>query len=133
MIVYRIEDSKGRGPYRRNDVKHVLPGWDACDFNYRHPCPMDDHGLREWWLDLGHGMQRESYVCGFRDIKQLVDWFHKQEWMDRLQEAGYSLTTYEVDAQTVQFGDSQLMFVQGDARLVEKLPLPRCEEICELA
>lgn len=82
MIIYRIQDREGRGPFR--------PG-----FSERWIEDRPDHGnLLPWNLEFGVLMVAdwEIVACGCRTKEQLRRWFARVEY-DRLLKLGYAAVT----------------------------------------
>lgn len=82
MIIYRIQDKEGRGPFR--------PGFSESWIEDR-----DDHdNLLPWNLEFGVLMVAdwEIVACGCRSKKQLRRWFSRVEYY-RLLSLGYASVT----------------------------------------
>jgi hypothetical protein len=111
MLVYRIEDSDGYGPFRHPDGRaRCLSG---VIFNNRHhPVPVDD-GI--------NGMHRLD-VCGFISIDAAIDWFGK--YVDKLEEEGVYLSVYKIKKKFVKFGKRQVCFLLHRAILVGHVNRP---------
>ena len=82
MVIYRIQDSEGVGPYR----SEYLNQWCYCGHNSsKHPTPQQE-GLRfsnEWY-------------CGFESMKQLRSWFSNGE-LRKLHRMGLKINRIEVE------------------------------------
>ena len=97
--IYRIEDIKGRGPYRG-----VCDIQSAFDDEPRHPVPRNDSKLCETASHLfrkdpygpyGAIFDAPNFVFGYSSIKQLRAWFYKDEPLRILHKNGYSLLHLE--------------------------------------
>lgn len=114
MIVWRIEDAQGRGPFNGAISNITYKYQDATGINvFRPPPPQRDR-------DLGDHFQRNHY-CGFKDQQQFHDWFGPNpEHHKILGEAGLGLTIYEVNDSDVKIGDHQVIFVKANATKVDR-------------
>lgn len=112
MIVYRVEDEHGNGPYvarvrgyngprtraaeRLGRLLRDQHGWGDHD----HPSPAED--------GIAVPEHRDTYVCGFASLDQATQWF--AGWGERLYTGGYDLMAYDVPDEHVRVGDRQVMF-----------------------
>ena len=106
MLVYRIENKRGQGPYCSN---HKYQDW-LCDRHSdieKHPSPVED-GIYEW---------TKSHKCGFSSLKKLKAWFNTEE-LKALYAAKFDIVRYEVDKKDVLVGQKQVMFNRRKARRV---------------
>jgi len=97
MIVYRIENKKGRGPY---DGARDWSLWQTRDHvEPTHPGPKDD------------GIDFESGVdyCGFSSFKKLRDWFESEELV-RLRRLGFRVRRISVPRSKIKVGKKQVVF-----------------------
>lgn len=110
MIVYRVEDEAGGGPYRGGKWEDLL-GVLASNPTYSHPTPADDgisiYGTRGWH-------------CAFASIEQAKAWFDDTE-REAMADRGFQLSVY--DAPKVKAGAHQVMFDPEPARFVEQRDL----------
>ncbi len=89
MIVYRIQDQDGRGPWK--------PG-----FSHFWVEDRDDHdALKPYWQQLGHVQLQGTHDgmhlgCGCKTIEQLRRWFNPTEYA-RLLRYGYQAVRIEAD------------------------------------
>lgn len=89
MIVLRVQDAEGRGPYR--------PG-----FSHRWSDP-EGPIVPLWWEEIGEDMMTAHarmagpfhYGCGFLNQEQFAAWFSEKE-QRRLDRLGFSLVTIPV-------------------------------------
>lgn len=111
MLVYRIQDAFGDGPYN-NDGQ--VPGLgDAHTDGGIHP-PPDMDGIEYSW-------DWDEYVCGFGSMPAMLWWF--DGWLDKLHYHYHALTIWEVDEEYVREGRKQVMFNRDMADLIETVPL----------
>lgn len=104
MLVYRVEDSEGRGPYRkRAGYVHEWSKDENGHNDYNHPSPYQD-GLPGMW-------DMESYICGFKSKAQLKAWFSEEE-LSNLEALGFSIKTFEVPKSDVKVGGKQVIFLR---------------------
>lgn len=117
VIVFRVEDEYGRGPYfgegRRYDgafysrcMELVHLGIDNTD---RHPYPEND----------GLPYPQEWEKCGFESVSQLLDWFSGFE--DVLHKDGYFPVRIDVPDNMVVVGWHQLLFTDTTTCIREVL------------
>jgi hypothetical protein len=118
MIVYRIEDAAGRGPYRRQSKnKDGVVWWQEKDHNAS--CPRTPTLSHEAWfsdkemtvqVDARHvraSLPNSTFFFGFVSMQSLLNWFDPVElWL--LKESGYSIKEY--DCEVVFFGSKQCIF-----------------------
>jgi hypothetical protein len=104
MLVYRVEDDEGGGPYRGDN--HV-DGMGSKHTDSDHPAPCDD----------GLPFLPPDYMnCGFASLSQFKAWFDQDDRWD-LKVNGFRLRIFKADV--VDHGEKQVMFHRGRARLVE--------------
>lgn len=113
MIVYRVENSEGLGPYRGH-------GWHPTRHmdKVTHPNPNWDEGMVEEWHRRVGNHYDSQYVFGFESMDQLNAWFNDQEMSD-LMVFGYSIVAFEVADSDVIIGRKQLAFVRATAKILE--------------
>jgi hypothetical protein len=115
MLVYRIENAAGEGPYRGNgDCKRWLLSGAASS---SRPPPFEDKRLREIRNYCGdrkisqlHALlAKDATACGFSSMKQLRIWFNFSD-VRRLAREGFHIYCYEVPKQNVMQGSNQVLF-----------------------
>ena len=109
MLIYRIENKRGQGPYCSKHKDQALRNW-LCSRHFdaeKHPAP-DDDGIDDW---------TRSHKCGFSSLKKLKAWFNTEE-LNVLYEAKFDIVKYEVDKKDVLVGKKQVMFNRRKARRV---------------
>ena len=105
MIIYRIENERGFGPYR------CYTNW-KCDENdhndLNHPGAWEDNIIDKIY-DIKE--ERHDFYCGFEKLYMLHNWFLYQE-LKNLKDIGYNIVEIEIDKKWVIFGKSkrQIMF-----------------------
>ena len=111
MLVYRMENRNGRGPYRSLSEparwlrdEHGISLYD----DDLHPVPPDDGVPFPPW----------EGSFGFASREALDRWFPK-EARQLLREKGQHVTVYEVPENMVEQGRNQLVFHRDSARKVK--------------
>src|SRR5947209_7013840 len=105
MIVLRVENDKGIGPYA---VGASNP-YDSLDD--RHPVPGSE-GLDPWMFSV-------NTRFGFSSKQELRAWFGWED-VPSLVAAGCVLAVYEVQNNRIRIGRSQLVFDCSCARLLRR-------------
>jgi len=96
-IVYRIENSVGKGPYRGDSTE-----WETHDHanNYRKtPMPCSD----------GIEVIPAGWLFGCASLRGLFLWFNKKERLT-LRELGFYVSVYTVTSEQVTTGGKQCLF-----------------------
>lgn len=97
MIVWRVQDKDGKGPYM--SIDSIL--WRRRSHDTRkHPAPHEDN--------ISLSEVREAWKCGFKTKKQALEWFAKTELV-RLERLGFTLQ--KVEAKRVWRGNRQVVFI----------------------
>jgi hypothetical protein len=97
MIVYRVENKNGVGPY---DGTGIWSLWQTRDHvEPSHPGPKDDG------IDFKSG----EYICGFASYRKLRDWFEAEELV-ALRKLGFRVRRIRVPRSKVKFGKKQVVF-----------------------
>lgn len=112
MIVYRIQNELGQGPYSVSWGEYVCEGT-------RHPSPYEDSGMMDAWRYANFGLGASNYHFGFTCESQLRTWFYRDEWLHMMKERGLKLTIWEVAVTDTIVGHTQLAFIRLYATLVE--------------
>jgi len=123
MLVLRIENEHGRGPYMTDEDECPDPPlYDTA--SWARPLPAVE-GLDEWegrYIERPDGSR--AWVChtrhGFVDMEQLHRWFDAPR-LRLCADAGYFLAQYE--AENVRVGKAQVLFHAQHAELVSRRPL----------
>lgn len=124
----RIEHQRGHGPYvggrgmneAYGECGYAVP--EAWRLDSRHPSPLIDPGICEWWRDLNPQIASE-YLFGFADEAQMREWVHYPEVMATLASYGYVLAEYECAERYVRKGAKQVVFNTHRAKRVGTRPL----------
>lgn len=119
MLVYRIENGLGEGPYCSNSkislkLSNYHIGLD------RAPSPESD-GIKGFNPFNGPVIDTD-YIFGFESIESLKSWFIKPERYGLAGE-GYVCTLYEVDEKNVIFGKKQLVYNKTCASVIKYIDL----------
>lgn len=116
MIIYRVEDNYGQGPYGDNDIP--LRTLDKVRCTSR--CPGASREGEPFWLlekcaMAGTKVEHSSaYRFGFSSISQLSTWF-TPEVLEEIFELGFRISRYNVDPDKVYQSKTQLCFYSSTA------------------
>lgn len=96
MLVYRIEDQEGQGPFRGYDSNISHASW------FRAPILPGDWNLKEvsksGWDEKRYSYTRYRYVFGMDSLQNLLDVFHLPEWYNPdIDGSTIGVSLYEVD------------------------------------
>lgn len=116
MLVYRVENILGRGPYSTPDKakKSELTKMLALAHNNSPEHPVS------WW-DIPQFFEKidgREYRHGFSSIEQLEVWFKGFE--KELKENGFFVSTYEVPSTDVYFGNRQIVFIWENSERIQE-------------
>jgi len=109
MLVYRVEDSDGRGPY--NSYMAHVPGLLMAhnqEGPKTRPNTYADPKLR-------HIMQDHEF-CGFTSLTDMGQWF--EGFGEALEDNDFTITEYEIDPSLVLHGSGQVVFEKYQAKKV---------------
>lgn len=110
MLVYRVENASGEGPY--NGAFCRKEGMSYRHSDNRHPGPYH-------YKSLLSGISKSEY-CGFNSIDNARKWF--AGFIRSLDAEGFHLSVYESSSARVgRFG--QTLFVKSEARFVRRMTL----------
>lgn len=103
MLIYRVENSKGKGPFSAF-------GWRANDrhIGIKYPEPSEEK----------LAISQHDYL-GCATLRLIRHWFVKKERI-ALSKQGFSLTIYKCHKKRVKIGKYQLVFPKGKAILIER-------------
>lgn len=115
MLVFRIENEEGEGPYLHKDLSHTpleIHNYDDID----HPTLSQDDELRRLNLQISFD-DKLKYRFGFTGAKQLIKWFDHpcRKW---LAENGYKISVYKISGAHVRSSRFQAIFNKAEASLV---------------
>lgn len=128
MIVYRLETREGMGPYNSPSCEGMsaldheqvgMTGWDPLS---RRAEIETDHVPYEEPLELS--LLLGPLLFGFSDVPQLCHWWRADELVEVQKLCSLPLFVATWDAKRTWAGGHQVVFLQKEARLVERLPLP---------
>jgi hypothetical protein len=105
MIVWRVEDATGRGPY--NSRYFTAAGLDKHQ-GMEYPTPGEESIL---YMPGGR--------CGFVSRAKLAEWF-KVDCRRKLHEFGFGISVFEVSEEDVYEGRKQVIFDITQAKLISK-------------
>ena len=122
MLVYRIEDSKGRGAFNNlvfhaRDIVQDAGFWNEPN-PVRHPSPNECPVLRPVFKGWG-----DQYF-GFDTIQKLVSWFDSERIRVAMHELGGRVVVYECPDEHCVIAPEQMIFIKSKARVVEYIPIP---------
>ena len=119
MLIYRVEDESGVGPYRMTAMRTAqqkalasLLG-SAHNLSETHPLPSKD-GMEQVWF-------QRHILYGFTSIEAAREWFAGFE--TDLAETGYSLNVMNVPDALVVQGVKQCGFFGGVEKRLESVTL----------
>lgn len=110
MIIYRVEDYEGGGPY---NGANSLPYFSVLDSEHQ-PSPVSD------FPDIP-GITHES-VFGFAKLEQVAFWFQRS--LNDLANAGFHVSKYEVTDGKARCSPNQCFFPRSHAKKIGQLPIP---------
>lgn len=116
MLVYRVENRYGEGPYVNDNSYNC-----RCYDNVDHPEPYNDGIPIHNGISSKRKYNSNDYKFAFEDTDQLIKWFNDE--INKLIEYGFSCTVYKVHGKRVIKGMKQLAFVYGSAEKVEEIEL----------
>jgi hypothetical protein len=112
MLIYRIENDNGLGPYQHHEGQFSDAYPMMCDHSdNRHPSP--------WHSSSGLSSIYEFEYCGFDSIVSLAEWF--ADYLDELDSEGFWVSVYESDARVGHYG--QALFQRECATKVDRQPI----------
>lgn len=131
MLVYRVEDPKGMGPYSQEDADERST-ITAVRFRVmhnnseNHPALMDDEILikkvinsKERFGKVAYPYVTSTALFGFISLSSFNAWFG--EHRDMLREGGFKISVFEVPADDVIYSEKQAMFISERATLVKSI------------
>lgn len=126
MIVYRVEDELGGGPYNGDRApdpwtrswSRIVNGHEVSD-PVHQPSPNSD--IPEW-RDSEYGGRAAKYRFGFASVEQVYKWF-LEDARAFLKASGYGIAQYEVPDEFVLVGENQVAFSTKKAKLLQRLPI----------
>ena len=111
MLIYRIENSKGIGPYHSKIIYSIesrdMFCWERC------PGPIEDTIYEA----------NEEFYYGFKSMWQLRRWFNKQvrkEIVKHSYTTDFYYSIYKVDPSHVKIGKKQVAFIKNKAKLINR-------------
>ena len=125
MIVYRIENDRGLGPYEEAYLMQFHHEFfrDEDDENrwfLSHPSPWKDpRSLQRVFKDNNY-YNFSKYHCGFSTIKQMKAWFDKDNYFHWLHEHGFKLVVYRGPA---RYGEYQAIVKKSEAVKIREVSL----------
>ena len=111
MIIYRIEDKNGEGPYH-GDIDSSLWRKEKHCYETGRPIPSKD-GVNGF--DFYKTFNADKHLFGFSSMKQLKEWFCDEE-IEKLYEFGYNIYEFEIDSIDLEL-DHQIVFDKNKCKL----------------
>lgn len=115
MLVYRIENAGGIGPFSTDDdADAAFIAFELCSHGFsteQHPLPSLPDGV----VDL------RPYHFGFNSIEQMMSWFDTNASRRSLEKSGFELSVYETD--DYYEINKQVIFIRNKATKIETLTL----------
>lgn len=111
MLIYRLEDKNGTGPYRgklrsNKIIEEMYLDHSGTVDRYRPPPPSDGIRIESGFL---------HFFYGFKTEKQLKWWFYG--YLTKLKKLGFQIVEIQVPKKHVFFGKHQVAF---DSRFAKK-------------
>lgn len=122
MIVYRIENEIGSGPY----VSCPFFSWKVTNHSdEKHPGAINDnfhlyfHDCKEEYWNNRESSPLKNYIFGFDSLEKLNQWFCEKE-IENLKKLNYNIQKYEIDYEFVLEGESkkQVIFLKERAKRI---------------
>jgi hypothetical protein len=112
--VYRLENAEGRGPYTATVDNEICEkyGWKWATrphSEHQHPTPVEDLGLRSFWLKSLPHKRIKYFRFGFESVDQYLEWFDCPIERDNLFKKGFELK--KIEAKEVYYGHKQVLFI----------------------
>lgn len=111
MLIYRVEDKNGTGPYASNNAEWVESierhemVYEAHNYlSPNHPGPLSE----SWFSIPQYTMPEREYIYGFDSESALKFWFNG--FLEPMFEHGFFIKTYDVPPQDVIVGRRQVAF-----------------------
>ena len=127
MLVYRIEDGEGRGPFTTGKSIAYTVGHKCHDGHSAGdpPNPSNDyHGG-----DLAERFCAGVHYCGFKSKAQLRRWFRSQAGRRALKKEGFHVSVFDIPKKEVLKGHWQIAFRRPAFDVVGKLDLETLKQV----
>ena len=117
MYVYRVEDTKGIGPY-----VYGLADTHFSHHNnsFTHPTPMKEKRVRT--PEIFKRIHPKNHRYAFRSLQAYHNWFNEAD-RQVLQQYNYRLVKYKVPIDYVNIMSKQVQFYYKKAVRLETLPI----------
>ena len=120
--IWRVENARGGGPYRRAEFGGLLKELSSMGFNMhadqRRPGPDEDTGIADFFNSLSE-KEKRRWVYGFKSLRQYRQWFNTKKARDLLHNNGFFLTRYEVETGNTRQGEKQTAFIRRKGAVTE--------------
>jgi len=106
MVVYRVENKKGHGPFQMlaEDDYKLFSDLNAANRNKK--IIHEEIGLTFFMKDFKK--RHRFYRCGCASLDDLLDWFG--DFLSELEKYGFEIYCYEVKEKSVYEGTQQVYF-----------------------
>jgi len=112
MIIYRVENNQGIGPFNNYLVNNENFTEEQIDYLNGLPLPSSDNGIKEISFDIRYDFK----YCGTHTTDLLITWFY--EVADILFKHEYEVVAYELPDEDVIIGEYQCIFKKERARKI---------------
>jgi len=109
MLVYRIENDKGNGPYN-SEWKYVEKLRQEHNKDYKRPSP--------YLSNIDFNFEIDKF--GFINLRSYKNWF-TTKWRTRFKKHNFKLNVYYVNKQNIKIGYYQLAFEQSECKFIKSL------------
>lgn len=125
MVVYRVENEEGVGPYHSSWYYHSEIGY--LHSNSKHPSIQTDKIIEGKIGRLSYD-EYKKYFCGFKSLLQYKEWFSLR-LRKLLKKHNFKLNIYKIDKRNVIQSDKQIVFKLSKAKFVKTIDLVTMEDI----
>ena len=119
MVILRIENDKGAGPFRNDEVSATSRKVRDLSYEAEMPSPYDSEKeprLHSVWYRLT-GPEQDGHIFGFRSRAQLRLYWPPHITL-ALRKLGFYVRYYEVEAHRIIFGNAQICYPKVHATRV---------------
>lgn len=111
MVIYRVQDVYGYGPYNSGNLD-----WQTRNHDSKQTPHLELDILLKYKARYNH----YAYLYGFKSMDQLNSWFTKKELIN-LKLSGYKIVKLDIPDNKVIVGYKQVMFLKRGARHSRRL------------
>lgn len=110
MIVYRVENENGQGPWYNSKFDCFDLGWDYGEI---YPGPQSDELINKSNDEL-EKILNDKILFGCQTIELIIHWFENASQL--LTEHNYDIVKYEISDEHVIIGQYQCVFAKSKAK-----------------